>query len=110
MWSAGQQAWHAGCGCCDGGARRGRPRGEPLVAGDHVQLFPGLAEEVEHLLIPKASGGYSGHGPDHLARASGAPGAAAALGLVRSLAVRLLAYATAESGLRGAGPGDPSVA
>ncbi len=63
-----------------------------------AQLLPGLAEEVEHLLIPQASGGtlvtarFSLHGP--LALPALLP-----RWVFRALAVRLLARA-AESGLR----------
>ncbi len=72
------------------------------------RLFHGLAEEVEHLLIPQASGGtlvtarITLHGP--LALPALLPRWA-----FRSLAVRLLARA-AESGLRARSQEIPSVA
>ena len=73
-----------------------------------AQLFHGLAEEVEHLLIPQASGGtlvtarFTLHGP--LALPALLP-----RWIFRSLAVRLLAR-TAENGLRGRTAEIPSVA
>jgi hypothetical protein len=73
-----------------------------------AQLCPGLAEEVEHLLIPQASGGtlvtarITLHGP--LAVPAIVP-----RWVFRSLAVRLLAR-TAESGLRARAEEIPSVA
>jgi hypothetical protein len=73
-----------------------------------AQLFHGLAEEVEHLLIPQASGGtlvtarITLHGP--LALPALLP-----RWIFRSLAVRLLAR-TAENGLRAPSQEIPSVA
>ncbi|HEX4015816.1 MAG TPA: SRPBCC family protein [Frankiaceae bacterium] len=73
-----------------------------------AHLFHGLDEEVEHLLIPQASGGtlvtarITLHGP--LAVPAIVP-----RWIFRSLAVRLLAR-TAESGLRGRVAEIPSVA
>jgi hypothetical protein len=93
-------------------------RREIPVEVDHVvnrsslvttsQLFHGLAEEVEHLLIPRASGGtlvtarITLHGPF-------AVPALLPRWLYRSLAVRLLAR-TAENGLRARSQEIPSVA
>jgi hypothetical protein len=73
-----------------------------------ARLFHGLAEEVEHLLIPQASGGtlvtarITLHGP--LALPALLP-----RWIFRSLAVRLLAR-TAENALRGRTQEIPSVA
>ena len=73
-----------------------------------ARLFPGLSEEVEHLVIPSASGGsvlsmrLTLHGP--LAFPALIP-----RWLVRTFAVRLLAR-TAESGLRELGSEVSSVA
>lgn len=73
-----------------------------------ARLFPGLLEEVEHLVIPSASGGsvltmrLTLHGP--LAYPALIP-----RWLVRTFAVRLLARA-AESGLRGVDAEASSVA
>ena len=73
-----------------------------------ARLLPGLAEEVEHLVIPLASGGslltvrFTLHGP--LALPALVP-----RWLVRALTVRLLARA-AEGSLREQAPGVPSVA
>lgn len=73
-----------------------------------VHVLPGLAEEVEHLLIPQASGGtlvtvrFTLHGP--LALPALIP-----RWLFRAVAVRLLAHA-AEAGLRAPSAGIPSVA
>jgi hypothetical protein len=73
-----------------------------------VRILPGLAEDVEHLLIPQASGGtlvtvrFNLHGP--LALPALLP-----RWLFRALAVRLLAHA-AEGGLRAQSSGIPSVA
>jgi hypothetical protein len=71
-------------------------------------LFPGLSEDVEHLLIPQASGGtlvtarINLHGP--LALPALLP-----RWVFRALAVRLLAHA-AEGSLRARAPEIPSVA
>ena len=73
-----------------------------------ARIFPGLAEEVEHLVIPTASGGsvltmrMTLHGP--LAFPALLP-----RWLVRTIAMRLLAR-TAETGLREVGSEVSSVA
>ena len=73
-----------------------------------TQLVPGLAEEVEHLLIPQASGGTLVTARITLRGPLAVP-ALLPRWLLRSVAVRLLAR-TAESGLRGQGAQIPSVA
>ena len=57
-WRPASTCWRTAAADARRGAGRDRPRGEPLARWPSTaQLLPGLAEEVEHLLIPQASGG-----------------------------------------------------